>query len=144
MRYEKHGYATGGVSPIYSRWYSMIERCHNPKNSSYKYYGARGIKVCPRWRKSIKNFIEDMGEPPKDKTLDRINNNRGYSKNNCRWATREEQRMNQREYSNTLFLTYKGKKRTLKEWGRIQNINYVTLHARIYRYGYSPKQALGL
>lgn len=74
----------------------MVRRCHNPKSVSYKNYGARGIFVCDRWRYSAEAFLEDMGPPPEGKQIDRINNDLGYFKENCRWSTREEQAKNTR------------------------------------------------
>lgn len=75
----------------------MWERCTNPKNISYKYYGARGITICKRW-KSIANFIEDMAPSWRPGlTLDRRNNNGDYSPGNCRWATWSEQNRNKRK-----------------------------------------------
>ena len=73
-KHKKHGYATGGISKIYRRWYQMVDRCGNPKNKDYKYYGGRGIKVCKRWRESIQAFIDDMELPQEGLSLDRINN----------------------------------------------------------------------
>lgn len=140
--YQKHGYATKGISATYIRWYAMIDRCHNPNNFSYKYYGGRGITVCHRWRKSIKNFVEDMGSAPFGKTLDRINNNGPYSKSNCRWASKKEQRANQRPNRRTSYVTVKGKLYSLKEWSKKSGIKYGTLYARIFRYNYSNKEAI--
>lgn len=81
--------------PLYGRWLQMISRCENKGHSYYEYYGKRGIKVCIRWH-SFPNFLKDMGMPKKNMTLDRINNDKSYCKSNCKWATRYEQRINQR------------------------------------------------
>jgi hypothetical protein len=85
-------------SLTHSTWRSMRNRCLNPKNPSYKWYGARGITVCERWAK-FENFLADMGERPLGPTyfsLDRINNNGNYEPGNCRWATDLQQRANRR------------------------------------------------
>ena len=91
-------------TPIHHSWYGMLQRCYNPKNISYKYYGGRGIKVCDRWRYSFENFYLDMGERPKDRSLDRINNNGNYEPKNCKWSTRKEQMNNTRRQR--LFIAY--------------------------------------
>lgn len=81
----------------YKAWTSMISRCYNENNVSYKNYGGRGIVVCDRWRYSVKNFVKDMGlKPSSDMSLDRINNNGNYEITNCRWSTSIEQNNNQR------------------------------------------------
>lgn len=93
----KHGYSR---SITYHTWKNMNYRCDNPNNKRYKDYGARNIKVCSRWSdknpKGFQNFLEDMGECPPGLTLDRIKNNLGYYKQNCKWATRKEQARNRR------------------------------------------------
>lgn len=78
-------------SPTYSIWVQMIRRCHYEDHPSYKNYGARGISVCKRWRDSFSSFLEDMGERPKNLSLERIDNDRGYCKENCKWATWKDQ-----------------------------------------------------
>ena len=96
----KHGHTHHGRPPssIYSAWANMKGRCSNPRIPLFKYYGARGIKVCRRWQR-FENFLADMGKKPSAvHTLERINNARGYSRSNCRWATMAEQAQNKRPY----------------------------------------------
>lgn len=84
----------------YQTWYDMIRRCTHPHRPAYENYGGRGITVCERW-KTYENFVEDMGERPEGLTLDRIDNNKGYYKGNCRWATDSEQANNKGPYKNS-------------------------------------------
>lgn len=88
----KHG-MTG--TPTWNSWRAMIERCTNKKKDTYKHYGGLGVSVCDRWMK-FENFLEDMGERPDGKTLDRINVKKGYLKDNCKWSTPTEQMRNTR------------------------------------------------
>ena len=90
----KHGQS---ATPEYNRWRTMINRCYDPKNENYPHYGARGITVCWRWRRSLSAFISDIGRcPGPGYSLERVNNNKGYYPSNCRWATVEEQAVNRR------------------------------------------------
>lgn len=83
-------------SPEYFTYNDMLNRCHNKQNKDYASYGGRGIKVCARWRDSFEAFYADMGSRPPSLSLDRIDNDAGYSPDNCRWATSSEQSLNRR------------------------------------------------
>jgi hypothetical protein len=93
QRNFKHGLTN---APEYPVWANMRQRCVNPKNKAYKYYGGRGIKYCERWE-SFSNFLADMGKRPDGLTLERINTNGNYEPSNCKWATWSEQRKSQRK-----------------------------------------------
>lgn len=95
----KHGFSRNsrnGRTKIYRAWCNMINRCTNPNVPHYDNYGGRGITVCERWLSSFENFLEDMGEPPPTHTIDRLDNDKGYFKENCAWRTPKEQANNRR------------------------------------------------
>lgn len=81
-------------SPEYSTWNAMLNRCHNPRAKDYPRYGAVGIKVCRKWRRSFSAFYIDMGPRPKGTTIDRIDSSKGYRPRNTRWATPKQQAQN--------------------------------------------------
>lgn len=89
-RVTKHGMEG---TRIYNTWAQMLARCNNLKSTSYKHYGAKGIKVCERWHDFV-NFYADMGDKPEGQTLDRIDNSKGYEPGNVRWATWKQQNRN--------------------------------------------------
>ena len=93
----RHGDAIRPEAAEYICWQNMLRRCDNPKHESYKDYGGRGIRVCERWVRSYEDFLADMGrKPSRAHSIDRVDNDGNYEPGNCRWATRQEQRANQR------------------------------------------------
>ncbi len=123
----------------YASWKSMKRRCYNPNNVGFKDYGGRGIIVSKRWHK-FTNFFEDMGICPTGLTLERINNQKGYSKRNCKWATHLEQNLNTRR---SRLLTFKGKTKPLSIWSSELKIGYGTvLHRK--QIGWSDEKALSV
>lgn len=114
----------------YSTWENMKQRCNNPNAEGYKNYGGRGIKVCVSWDK-FSNFIKDMGpKPSAGHSIDRINNNLGYYKDNCRWATQSEQANNT---SKVIIVDYYGETITLSALSSRLGISKWTLSRRIKR-----------
>jgi len=132
----KHG--MNATKPYYI-WGSMKGRCYNKNNQRYKNYGARGIRVCDRWKNSFINFWEDMKDGYREGlTIDRIDNNGNYCKENCRWSTPTEQNRNK---TNTIFIEYKGVKKRLTQWAKELGINENTLRSR-YLYNWDVKKML--
>jgi hypothetical protein len=135
----KHGHS-GGIgkkpSSTYSCWQMMHQRCCNPQNSRYKNYGGRGIRICERWA-DFEHFLEDMGERPEGKTLDRIDVNGNYEPSNCRWATNKEQQNN---LTNNRKVNYKGEMITISKLAEILKIDRYILYARLNRAGWDVEK----
>lgn len=135
VKFKKTHGMTG--TSIYNIWCSMIARCYNTKNVAFKSYGGRGILTSKRWLK-FENFYLDMGErPDKKHTLDRRDNNRGYSKSNCRWVTYAQNNRNRRD---NRVLMIRGKKYLVHEVCEKFNLNIHTLRKRLYD-GWTDHQA---
>jgi hypothetical protein len=125
-------------TPTFRAWVSMRERCRNPKNKCYHMYGGRGIVVCDRWD-SFKEFLEDMGiKPSGASSVERIDNSKGYSPDNCKWAYPTEQANNRR--SNRL-ITYEGNTLSLSAWAREKGLKPQTLGKRL-KDGWPVEKAL--
>jgi hypothetical protein len=122
----------------YSIWGAMKTRCYNKNQPAYKQYGARGVHVCKRWKKSFENFYNDMGPCPQGHSIDRIDNNGNYEPSNCRWATRSQQ--NNNTNSNRIIII-NNVKFTAAEAAVKFNINYFTLIYRMNK-GWTTEQVV--
>lgn len=130
----KHGYYG---TRIYRIWRGMKTRCQNPNDHAYKNYGARGITICDQWNDFV-NFLEDMGIPDVAYEIDRIDNNLGYFKENCRWVTTKENNRNKR----TVHLyPYKGQRLTVDELVEITGKGRWLMYERL-RKGYTVEEIL--
>lgn len=125
-------------SGAYRSWKAMRQRCNQkPGHRHWGYYGAKGITVCPRWNDFFL-FLEDMGPRPDGATLDRRDGSKGYSKENCRWASWSEQNAN-KEFTT---VEIDGNSVGIKSASREIGINYSTVHARINLHGWTAEKAL--
>lgn len=138
LRYEriaatrKQGGLTVTKRYEYSTYSSMLQRCNNKSVREYRWYGGRGIKVCSRWSGSggFGRFLEDMGDRPYGLTLDRIDGDKGYSKENCRWATWQEQAANKKTNH---MVDYYGESITITEAARRMSTHTATIYRRLRR-----------
>ena len=133
----KHGKSK---TRLYQIWLDIKQRCRNPKQKVYKWYGAKGIDICEEWANDYLIFEKwSLENGYKEKlTIDRINNLGNYEPNNCRWITVKEQHRNT---SKTITIEYKSKTQCLKDWCIELNKPYPTIAGRI-RKGWQPKIAL--
>jgi hypothetical protein len=128
-----------GNPPFYHVWRGMLDRCYNPKSKQYEDYGGRGIKVCPQWRRSYKQFFADMTPRPLGTSIDRYPNNNGnYEPKNCRWATRKQQQRNKR---NTKYVIIQGKRHMVAELRDVCGLKWDTIVERAEA-GLTYKQVL--
>lgn len=125
-------------SPVYLTWQNMKNRCSKPEHRDYPDYGGRGIRVCKRWQR-FENFYADMGNRPKDRTLDRIDNDGNYAPNNCQWSSPKEQARNKRNNRN---ITWKGETLCLMGWAERTGLHHSAILARLDCYGWSVEDAL--
>lgn len=116
----------------------MIQRCTNPNRRGYSRYGGRGISIAPEFA-TFEGFYACLGPCPSGMSLDRIDTNGNYEPRNVRWASSTTQSNNRR--SNQL-LTHKGETHTVAEWADILNMNFYTLWARLFKYGWTVERAL--
>jgi hypothetical protein len=132
---KRHGISK---TPIYYAWANMLKRCTDPKNDQYYNYGARGIKPCEKWM-TCEGFLEDMQESySKGLTLDRLDNDKGYSKENCKWSTLTEQANNKR---NNTIVEFRGETERLIYFLEKYNIKRHQYYSRI-KIGWSVEDAL--
>jgi hypothetical protein len=132
MRTQFKATHNGSKNPLYLEWHSMMARCHNKESFNYKDYGARGITVCEEWHtpQNFYDWVEQTGGRPERATLDRIDNNKGYSPENCKWATPAEQARNKRS---TIMIAYNGKTQCLQDWATELGMNHETLRYRYHK-----------
>lgn len=142
MRREKHTTHNMSKTSIYKAYTAMKQRCNNPKNQNYFRYGGRGIKVCEEWNgeNGFENFYNwAMGHGYKEGlTIDRIDNDDGYSPDNCRWVTQLVQMNNHRR---NRYITVDGKKKTISQWARELNASQGMIHWRLQN-GWGEKEAV--
>lgn len=142
---KKHTVTHGNSNkPLFRLWYDMNRRCYDKNRKDYRLYGGRGITVCDRWNKynpeGFDNFVEDMGHPLDDKNeLDRINNNKGYCKENCQWATRRQQTNN---IDKNVKLSLDGYTLTVSEWAHLLGVKSQTLRDRVAKLEQDVEKAL--
>lgn len=139
----KHGHSK---TKLYHIWLGMKQRCTNADVPTFKYYGGRGITVCEEWAENFQSFYDwSMQNGYKENssraecTLDRIDTDKNYEPNNCRWVSMKVQNNNTRKNK---IIEYNGEKHSIAQWANIRNIKYQTLYCRLYTYHWAIEKAL--
>lgn len=136
---ERHGQGgKGRRTGAYQSWYSMLQRCYNPKSEEFGNYGGRGLGVCAEWRRSFVAFFADMGARPRGRSLGRIDNAKGYAPSNCEWQTITEQNRNTRR---NRLLEFRGETLPLVAWAERVGLTAKVVWTRI-DLGWSVEKAL--
>lgn len=131
---------TGNPSkhPLYQTWDGIKKRCYQKNATGYKNYGGRGIKMCDEWKNSFWQFVSDMGEKPFSAcTIERIDNNKNYSKDNCVWANALEQASNRR---NNIYITYQNEVYTLFRICKLLKLSHSTVYWRLMKSGLTGQE----
>jgi len=118
----------------YRKWDSMLARCYRPSHPAYRYYGARGVQVCDRWRKSFAAFLADLGEAPPGLWIDRIDRTKGYEPGNVRWVTPKESAQNRTQRGPTVG--------SLADKARKAGLPYSVVYQRIRIWKWTEERAL--
>lgn len=128
-------------SRLYQDWANIKSRCYNPKNPAYKRYGARGITMCCDWYNSFDAFAKwALSNGYKDNlTIERIDNDKGYSPDNCKWISKGEQAGNR---GSNISISFNGETHNLSEWCKIYQKNYQLVYNRIHKYKWTFERAI--
>lgn len=130
---RKHGHSS---NPLYHLWHTMIARCHHPAHAAYRYYGARGVQVCDRWRASFEAFAADMGARPVGLELDRIDPDGHYEPGNVRWMNRRMQKLNRAKRSDHYTprpIEWNGKTYAISDLAAIAGVSYSAMYYRLIK-----------
>lgn len=139
-RVEQHGLCK---TLTYRSWSCMRARCTDPTHKQYKDYGGRGIKVCEEWYNSFTTFLRDMGERPDiEHSIERIDNDKGYFKDNCKWVHRKEQYNNKRKPPSKILLTINGKTESITYWSKLTGVSVPDIWRRKIKYKLSDEECI--
>lgn len=140
LKHRKHNTHHLSNTRLYRIWSHIKRRCNDTKSEAYKYYGKRGITICNEWLDFTTFYKWAIDNGYKDGlTIDRIDNNKGYSPDNCRWITRKKQANNRRS---CLYFDYQGKTQNLMEWCNELDLDYKLVNSRIKKLGWDFEKAI--